>query len=519
MFEYGRSKVGIVLRAHASVLKLILLFVSLAALACHPSVANAQAYWANNQSGYWDSFGPWAGGLPGPSANVYFRYSDQNSVSPGGPFYNASYTVGFLSNQSCASLNNLSDQVTLDLQSHTLTAGSMVVGNYYTPTGYTNSANVSMSAGTLNVTGSENIGEYGVNGSFTQSGGYHHVSANLALAGMGSSVTAGRSAASYALSGGTLIVSGGESLGTQGIATFTQSGGYNAANSLFLYGFGSTTSTYTIRAGVASFGSTNMLSDTAAPSVLNVQGGQFNVGSLNAGYTRSIINLSGGTLSTGTFQLNGVPAGTSTFNWTGGNLRINGTYSDSGTLNDDLAIPAGGAISGNYSITSTRFTVNSGATMVVGDSAPGICSVGTLVTGGSASSIANFLFYVSGTTAGSLSTNYSQLISTTSSSAFQVGGNLIMKLGYAPQIGDAYTIVHDGKATPGTAISGQFAGLAEGAVFGDSFNGINYFFSITYKGGAGNDDIIITDVIPEPGCLALVGGFCGMLMMRRRRPS
>lgn len=70
------------------------------------------------------------------------------------------------------------------------------------------------------------------------------------------------------------------------------------------------------------------------------------------------------------------------------------------------------------------------------------------------------------------------------------GSNLVVSFAFTSATGDAFTIINK---TSGGAVTGTFAGLAEGATF--TSNGRTY--QITYVGGDGND-VVVTD-ISAPG--------------------
>ena len=85
-----------------------------------------------------------------------------------------------------------------------------------------------LSDGTLTVTGLENIsGISSVNNSFTQTGGLHTVGDPASRTGVLSIAAYTGSIASYSLTSGNLTVNGVQQVGGLGVATFTQSGGTN----------------------------------------------------------------------------------------------------------------------------------------------------------------------------------------------------------------------------------------------------------------------------------------------------
>jgi hypothetical protein len=69
------------------------------------------------------------------------------------------------------------------------------------------------------------------------------------------------------------------------------------------------------------------------------------------------------------------------------------------------------------------------------------------------------------------------------------GATLDLVLGYSPSVGDAYEIIVNTSADP---TRGTFAGLPEGALFVVS----GRTFRITYAGGTGNNDVVVSYVAP-----------------------
>ena len=95
-----------------------------------------------------------------------------------------------------------------------------------------------------------------------------------------------------------------------------------------------------------------------------------------------------------------------------------------------------------------------------------------------------------------------------------LGGDLDLLLGFAPAIDDMFTII-DNDADD--AVTGTFAGLAEGDEVSALFGVRSYDFRITYRGDDGND--IVLRAVPEPGTLALlvIAMGLGLGVVRRRR--
>ncbi len=75
------------------------------------------------------------------------------------------------------------------------------------------------------------------------------------------------------------------------------------------------------------------------------------------------------------------------------------------------------------------------------------------------------------------------------------GSTLNLTLGFAPAVGQSFTLVNNTSSSP---ITGQFA---QGRVINVSYNGVAYAFSINYAGGDGND--IVLTVMPR-GTILLI---------------
>lgn len=87
--------------------------------------------------------------------------------------------------------------------------------------------------------------------------------------------------------------------------------------------------------------------------------------------------------------------------------------------------------------------------------------------------------------------------------------DLDVALGYNAHVGDQFTIIND---AAGAQLSGNFAGLPEGAVFsadGDQFQ-------ITYQGGDGNDVVLTVLSTPEPSAITFATACLAGLLLRRR---
>jgi len=92
----------------------------------------------------------------------------------------------------------------------------------------------------------------------------------------------------------------------------------------------------------------------------------------------------------------------------------------------------------------------------------------------------------------------------------QLSGSLLD--GFRTAQNDMFTIILNDGSGPGD-MTGTFVGLSEGAAL--TFSGVP--FRISYRGGDGNDVVLISQ-IPEPGTLGtLLGGLAALTGLRRFR--
>ena len=92
---------------------------------------------------------------------------------------------------------------------------------------------------------------------------------------------------------------------------------------------------------------------------------------------------------------------------------------------------------------------------------------------------------------------------------------LSLALGYAPVVGDAFTIISNlgPSAIFGTFIDPQGDVLTNNAMFVSG----GMTFQVNYNGGINGQDVVLTAVIPEPStCLLVALGALGVFGMRRR---
>jgi hypothetical protein len=232
-----------------------------------------------------------------------------------------------------------------------------------------------------------------------------------------------------------------------------------------------------------------------------------------------------------------------TVNVYNGTLLINGNLGPSATNNVFVGTIDGGAHYGTLGGSGTIYhnvIIATGGTLSPGGSAgsPGIMTIwGSLDMGSTINTLAATLSMdLNGPVAG---TGYDQVVSVSQNAAaantLKLGiagtttpANLALSLGYAPSASDVFWLINSTN-TLGTAntTTGAFAGLPQGAtVTLGIFGGDTYTGTISYSGnfdtgaffgsGAGFNDVVIYNVVPAPGSIALLA-LGGMLAMRRKR--
>jgi fibronectin-binding autotransporter adhesin len=288
--------------------------------------------------------------------------------------------------------------------------------------------------------------------------------ANVTLVGTGEQENRG----AIRLNNGTLNVSGAVSL--LGNATIGNEGG---------------TINGTINTGVA--GTSTLTMGTSNSTGTALLGGNLTNGTGTLALTQAY----------GTTTLSGVNTYTGATTITNGTLLVNGSAAAGSAVSVNAGTLGGsGTVAGMVTV-ATSANLSPGATTTAGATAQFHTGALTLNSG------ANFDIDVSSATAGS---GYDQVL--TSGAVSLSGSNLVLNVsGSGLSVGNKLFILEDGSAT---AISGTFAGDANGATItsgADSFT-INYFDNGD-GGTLGNDISLTVTAVPEPatwaaGVLALV---------------
>ncbi len=179
------------------------------------------------------------------------------------------------------------------------------------------------------------------------------------------------------------------------------------------------------------------------------------------------LNLFGG----GTLDLLGTNTYTGTTTITSSTLLVDSTI---GTVQDN-----GGVLGGNGTVgdlTSIGGTISPGH-----NPSPGVLSTSSLTL----DSNSTFTAVLDGTSPGNGTTGYDQVVA--SGPVNLAGATLDASIGsgYTPAVGDQLTIIQNNS---GSAVTGTFAGLAEGATVNIS----GTLFQISYQGGTNHDNVVLT---------------------------
>ena len=213
-------------------------------------------------------------------------------------------------------------------------------------------------------------------------------------------------------------------------------------------------------------------------------------------------------LDSGTLTLTGTNLYTGGTAVNGGTLLVNNT-SGSGTGTGAVGVTGSGTTLGGTGVISGPVIVAGGANIAPGN---GGNNTAILQTGAlTLSPTANFRVDINGTTAGS---GYDR-IQVNTGAVVILGSNLVVTVGTTLSLGQTFTILNK---VPAGAIIGTFAGIPQGGTVTGS-NGT--VFSVSYIGGEGSNDIVLTVIqapVPEPS--TWVGGafaIAGLAFTQRRR--
>jgi hypothetical protein len=181
------------------------------------------------------------------------------------------------------------------------------------------SGTYTLSGGLLNASSYETVGEDGA-ATFSQTGGANVIKYGLVVAEYATST------ATFTLSGGS-VTNLYEDFGADGISVFTQTAGTTtSSNDLYLAHGPAGSATYSLSGGSAAFGGSAYVgggfAGAGGTGVLTVSGtGVLTVAAALTAFNTpgTVINLNGGTINAGALNFNGVP---SLFNWTSGTLNL-----------------------------------------------------------------------------------------------------------------------------------------------------------------------------------------------------
>jgi hypothetical protein len=275
----------------------------------------------------------------------------------------------------------------------------------------------------------------------------------------------------YNLSGGSLSVTGSETIGLGGTGVFNQSGGTNSVGG-----------TMTISANPATSSGT-----------YNLSGGNLTV--TNGIINNGAFNYSGGTI-TGALQNNGL------VNVTGGTSITPNTFAASVMNNSGAYFTVGNGVNSAYVTFTNAVTNNTGATFTINNSyvtfLSNFINQGAFVTDPSTVIFDGVFTSNGGTITGSTGDTYEFLASGVNT--IDLGGNNL-DIGTLV-LGQGATLnITDGSLTVATLIdpTGSDSGIT-GAFTADSYGTLN------------------TTSAPEPGTILLLGiGLAGLIGLKRKR--
>jgi autotransporter-associated beta strand protein len=341
-------------------------------------------------------------------------------------------------------------------------------------------------AGDIYLAGDTSVSAYWSSNQLTLSG---------AISGPGGLTKAG--VGTLILSGSTSNTFGGATIVQQGMLTLTKTNavaipgpvtigtGLDGPNGDILRALQPNQLAWTSPVTISSSGlfDVSLSSITRAGSISGLGSVQMGTSTIMMGYDNSSTTF-GGNLS-GSGDLTKVGAGTFTYTGTGsygGNFGINSgqVFVDGSLASAAIYFYAGTTLGGHGSVGP----VTSGAGLLTpGDNNPGNLNSGsmTLASGDT------FLAYITGTN----TSGYSQL--SFSGGTITLGNaHLQLNMSGVGVTNAKYTLIHNPTLH---VISGTFAGLAEGATVVAN-NGVH--FTISYKGGYGNEVVLTQTGLPAP---------------------